>query len=121
MEPRGLTRAGKVQIGRVDDGMTFVVEELLSTDSVERLKDKIERVSLIPAADQILLADDGRRLETSQKLEVYGLPNVRQIPLAKDFLFAHYYSGRKINFPLQSKDTRTRRCISGPCDSIGGI
>jgi hypothetical protein len=80
MDPnRGLARIGKVQIGRVDDGGTFFVEELLSSDSLDRMKEKIERLLLVPAADQILLSDDGRRLEGSQKLETYGLPNVRQI------------------------------------------
>ncbi len=69
-------RLGRVQIGRVDDGATFVVEELSSNDLVERLKEKIERVCGVSSADQILLTEDGRRLESSQKVDVYGLPNV---------------------------------------------
>ncbi len=69
-------RLGRVQIGRVDDGATFVVEELSSNDLVERLKEKIEGVCGVSSADQILLTEDGRRLESSQKVDVYGLPNV---------------------------------------------
>jgi hypothetical protein len=68
-----------LRIFRADTGapVSLPGEELGATASVSALKEAVERGTHIAAADQILLSDDGARLDNSQPLDAYGLPAVR--------------------------------------------
>lgn len=63
----------RLPVYRGDTGSSFLVDGLSQRHTVQNLKERIERDTNLPAADQILLCENGTRLDNNQALELYGL------------------------------------------------